>query len=91
MQEGVAGGRPGWLMACRELFRKSMPDEAMPLVARGYDDGYTCDADLYKSVIGELCKAALTQRALEELGKMETLGYTPTPVSRVVGTRIFSA
>ncbi|KAG1675606.1 hypothetical protein FOA52_014194 [Chlamydomonas sp. UWO 241] len=57
-QEGVAGGRPGWLMACRELFRKAMPDEAMPLVARGYDDGYTCDADLYKSVINELCKHA---------------------------------
>ena len=38
-QEGVPGAQPGWLMLCKELFRKELSDEAMGRVKRGYDDG----------------------------------------------------
>jgi hypothetical protein len=34
---GVAEAQPGWLMLCKELFRKEMIDEAMSRVKRGYD------------------------------------------------------
>ena len=36
-QVGIPGAQPGWLMLCKELFRKEMIDEAMSRVKRGYD------------------------------------------------------
>ena len=36
-QLGIPGAQPGWLMLCKELFRKEMIDEAMARVKRGYD------------------------------------------------------
>ncbi|GAX74653.1 hypothetical protein CEUSTIGMA_g2101.t1 [Chlamydomonas eustigma] len=79
-QEGVEGAQPGWLMLCKELFRKGLSDEAMTVVKRGYDeDGYVGDQLLNQFVITELCKAGLKERAMKELSNMETLGYRPTP------------
>ncbi len=34
----MAGGQPGWIMLCKELFRRGMTDEAMIRVKKGYDE-----------------------------------------------------